>query len=73
MKVQLTNEETELLVLAGLLAEDSPIPLLKHEIEKCTVTISENGVDIEITYKLEEGDEDGASIHGRRGTSEVVS
>ena len=63
MKVQLTYEETELLILAGLLAEDCPIPLLKHEIEKCTVTISENGVDIEITYKTEE-DDDGSVIHG---------
>ena len=51
MRVQMTHEETELLVLAGLLAEDSPIPLLKHEIEKCTVTITENGTEIEISYK----------------------
>ena len=50
MKVQLTHEETELLVLAGLLSAESPIPLLKHEIEKCTVTISENGTEIDITY-----------------------
>jgi len=55
MKVQLTHEETELLVLAGLLSAESPIPLLKQEIEKCTVTISENGVEIEIIYK--EGDD----------------
>ena len=51
MKVQLTHEETELLVLAGLMASDSPVPLLKHEIEKCTVTITVNGTEIEITYK----------------------
>jgi len=50
MKVQLTHEETELLVLAGLLAEESPIPLLKKEIKRCMVTISENGVEIEIIY-----------------------
>ncbi len=61
MRVQMTHEETELLVLAGLLAEDSPIPLLKHEIEKCTVTITENGTEIEITYKAE-GDDDGSGI-----------
>ncbi len=51
MKVQLTHEETELLILAGLLSAESPMPLLKQDIEKCTVTITENGVDIEITYK----------------------
>jgi len=61
MKVQLTHEETELLVLAGLLAEESPIPLLKEEIEKCTVTISVNGVEIEIIYK--QGVDDGSGIH----------
>jgi hypothetical protein len=51
MKIQLTHEETELLVLAGLMASDSPMPLLKQEIEKCTVTITINGTEIEITYK----------------------
>ncbi len=51
MKVQLTYEETELLVLAGLLSAESPIPLLKQDIEKCTVTITENGVEIDVIYK----------------------
>ena len=54
VRVLLTKEETEMLVLAGLLADESPIPLLKHEIEKCTVTIVDNGVTIEIIYKEEE-------------------
>lgn len=61
MRVQLTHEETELLVLAGLLAEESPMPLLKQDIEKCTVTITENGVEIEIIYK--EGVDDGSGIY----------
>lgn len=56
MKVQLTHEETELVILAGLLADESPMPLLKQEIEKCTVTITENGVEIEIIYKQEPAD-----------------
>ena len=51
MKVQLTHEETELLVLAGLLSAESPVPLLKQDIEKCTVTITENGTEIEVYYK----------------------
>ena len=62
MKVQLTHEETELIILAGLLSDESPVPLLKQDIKKCTVTITENGVEIEITYK--QGDTDGPVIHG---------
>jgi hypothetical protein len=51
MRVQLTHEETELVILAGLLSDESPVPLLKYEIKKCTVTITENGVEIVIHYK----------------------
>lgn len=61
MKVCLTKEETELIVLAGLLADESPFPLLSQEIERCTVAIEDNGVTIEIIYK--KGDENGAGIH----------
>lgn len=61
MKVCLTKEETELLVLAGLMAEESPIPLLAKEIERCTVEIEDNGVTIEIIYK--KGVENGAGVY----------
>lgn len=56
MRVCLTKEETEMLVLAGLLADDSPMPLLKEEITRCTVTISDNGVEIEIIYLNEDAE-----------------
>jgi len=51
MKAQLTYEETELVIMAGLLADESPMPLLKKDIERCTVTISKYGVEIEVIYK----------------------
>lgn len=51
MLILLTHEETELLVLAGLMAEESPVPILKQDVERCTVEISENGTEIDVIYK----------------------
>ncbi len=51
MKICLTKEETELLVLAGLLSDESPFPILKQDVERCTVDIQDNGVTIFVFYK----------------------
>jgi len=51
MKICLTHDETELLVLAGLLAAESPVPILKQDVERCTVEIVDDGVTIDVIYK----------------------